>query len=92
LDGELKDGRPFSQPIGNGLKIFFQPIHSGWILRVLPVSGPMGDYDYAELATPPYQSVTPLSISTDFSFRAQDAVGWNPRHFRFATSIWNRFI
>jgi hypothetical protein len=38
------------------------------------------------LATPPYQSVTPLSISTDFSFRAQDAVGWNPRHFRFATS------
>jgi len=38
------------------------------------------------LATPPYQSVTPLSISTDFAFRAQDAIGWNPRRFRFATS------
>ncbi|HEY6375253.1 MAG TPA: hypothetical protein VIX90_06980, partial [Edaphobacter sp.] len=41
-------------------------------------------HDYAELATPPYQSVSPLLISTDFSFRAQDAVGWNPREFRFA--------
>jgi hypothetical protein len=28
--------------------------------------------------------VSPLLISTDFSFRAQDAVAWNPRHFRFA--------
>ena len=34
----------------------------------------------------PTKSVTPLSISTDFAFRAQDAIGWNPRRFRFATS------
>jgi hypothetical protein len=27
-----------------------------------------------------------LLISTDFSFRAQDAAGWNPRRFRFAAS------
>ena len=86
VEGELNAGKSFTQPIGNGLKIFFQPIASGWILRVLPSSGPAGEHDYAELATPPYQSVTPLSISTDFSFRAQDAIGWNPRRFHFATS------
>jgi hypothetical protein len=86
MEGELHAGEAFSQPIGGGLKIFFQPIASGWILRVVPAVGPMGEHDYAELATPPYQSVTPLSISTDFAFRAQDAVGWNPRRFRFATS------
>ena len=86
IEGELNAGQPFSQPIGGGLKVYFQAIPSGWILRVVPASGPMGDHDYAELATPPYQSVTPLAISTDFAFRAQDAIGWNPRRFRFATS------
>jgi hypothetical protein len=86
IEGELNAGRDFSQAIGNGLRVWFQAIHSGWILRVEPASGPVGEHDYAELATPPYQSVTPLSISTDFAFRAQDAVGWNPRRFRFATT------
>ena len=86
VEGELDAGKGFEQPLGNGLKLWFQPIASGWILRVIPVAGPIGDHDYAELATPPYQSVSPLSLSTDFAFRAQDAVGWNPRRFRFATS------
>jgi hypothetical protein len=86
IEGEVDAGKPFSAAIGSGLKIVLQPIHSGWILRVLPIAGPAPEDDYAELATPPYRSVTPLSISTDFSFRAQDAVGWNPRRFRFATS------
>ena len=86
LEGELNAGQPYSQPLGNGLRLYFQPIHSGWITRVLPLAGPLPAYDYAELATPPYNSVTPLSLTTDFAFRAQDAVGWNPRHFRFATS------
>jgi hypothetical protein len=86
VEGELNAGKGFEQPIGNGLKLWFQPIASGWILRVVPLSGPLGDHDYAELATPPYQSVSPLSLSTDFAFRAQDAVGWNPRRFHFATS------
>jgi len=86
IEGELNAGQPYSQPIGGNLKVYFQPIHSGWILRVLPSSGPIPEHDYAELATPPYQSVTPLSISTDFAFRAQDAIGWNPRRLRFATS------
>ena len=88
-EGELHAGEAFSQAIGGGLKVFFQPIASGWILRVVPAAGPMGEHDYAELATPPYRSVTPLSISMDFAFRAQDAVGWNPRRFRFATSAAN---
>jgi len=86
IEGELNAGQPFSQPIGGGLKVYFQALPSGWILRVLPASGPVGQHDYAELATPPYQSVSPLAISTDFAFRAQDAIGWNPRRFRFATS------
>ncbi len=86
VEGELNAGKPFSAALGNGLRVYFQPIHSGWITRVLPVAGPLPAHDYAELATPPYQSVTPLSLSTDFAFRAQDAVGWNPRRFHFATS------
>jgi len=86
IEGELNAGEAFSRPIGGGLKVYFQPLPSGWILRVLPASGPVPLHDYAELATPPYQSVTPLAISTDFAFRAQDAIGWNPRRFRFATS------
>lgn len=86
IEGELNAGRPFLKPIGNGLSLYFQAIQSGWILRIVPTSGALPDHDYAELATPPYNSVTPLSVSTDFAFRAQDAVGWNPRHFRFATS------
>jgi hypothetical protein len=86
IEGEVDAGKPFSQAIGNGLEVYLQPIHSGWILRVLPVAGPMPEHDYAELATPPYNSVTPLSISTDFAFRAQDAIGWNPRRFHFAAS------
>ena len=86
LEGELNAGKPYTQLLGGGLKLYFQPLPSGWILRVLPASGPTGEHDYAELATPPYQSVTPLAISTDFAFRAQDAIGWNPRRFRFATT------
>jgi hypothetical protein len=87
IEGELKAGEEFTRPIGNGLRLWFQPIASGWILRVVPATGPVGEHDYAELATPPYQSVTPLSLSTDFAFRAQDAVGWNPRRFKFASSL-----
>ena len=77
-------GQGFVKVIGNGLEVMLEPLASGWILRVLPVGVPRPEHDYAELASPPYRSVSPLLISTDFSFRAQDAVAWNPRHFRFA--------
>ncbi len=86
ITGELRAGEVFRKPFGAGLEVYFQPIASGWILRVVPVGEEGMAHDYAELATPPYESVTPLSISTDFAFRAQDAVGWNPRRFHFATS------
>jgi hypothetical protein len=84
LEGSVHAGESFVRPIGNGLEVMLEPLASGWILRVLPVAGPRGQHDYAELATPPYRSVSPLLIGTDFSFRAQDAVAWNPRRFRFA--------
>ena len=86
ITGELQAGKGYSHALGNGLRLWFQPIASGWILRVVPATGPTGDHDYAELATPPYQSVSPLSLSTDFALRAQDAVGWNPRRFKYASS------
>ena len=85
LTGEVYAGRAYRATIGGSLAMELDPIASGWILRVGPISGSWEEHDYAELATPPYHSVTPLSISTDFSFRAQDAIGWNPREFRFAT-------
>jgi hypothetical protein len=93
VEGEVRAGEDFVRPIGGGLEVRLEalPWGAGWLLRVLPVNGPrlMSDYparDHAALATPPYASVSPLLISTDYSFRAQDAVAWNPRRFRFAAS------
>ncbi|ADW69309.1 hypothetical protein [Granulicella tundricola] len=86
IEGEVTAGQPFLKAIGGNLALYLQPIASGWIIRIVPASGPRGEHDYAELATPPYNSVTALSLSTDFAFRAQDAVGWNPRRFHFATN------
>lgn len=84
LEGEVHDGQAFERSIGNDLKIWLEPIASGWVLRIVPVREAKANHDYAELATPPYRSVSPLLVSTDFGFRAQDALAWNPRHFRFA--------
>jgi hypothetical protein len=88
FEGEVRAGAGFSRPIGGGLEVRLEALSwgSGWLLRVQPVGGPRLAHDYAELATPPYASVNPLLISTDYSFRAQDAVAWNPRRFRFAAS------
>ena len=86
FDGEVKAGQGFEKEFEPGLKFFLDPLPqgSGWMVRVLPAGQPRGLHDYAELATPPYRSVTPLAVSTDYAFRAQDAVGWNPRRFRYA--------
>ncbi len=92
FEGEVHAGAGFVQPIGGGLEVRLEALSwgSGWLLRVEPVVRPRLahdlSHDYAELATPPYASVSPLLISTDYSFRAQDAVAWNPRRFRFAAS------
>jgi hypothetical protein len=87
IEGEVREGQYFERRLGNGLEVMLEPLASGWILRVLPYGEARGPHDHAELATPPYQSVNPLLISTDFSFRAQDAVAWNPRRFHYAASV-----
>ena len=84
IEGEVTAGKSFDRAIGNGLRIELEAIASGWILRILPVQGEPGNHDYAELANPPYRSVSPLLMGTDYSFRAQDALAWNPRRFHFA--------
>jgi len=87
FEGEAKAGQSFIQPLGNGMVFDLEAVRAGWIVRVLPVSGARPAHDAAELATPPYNSVTPLAITTDFSFRAQDALAWNPRRFQFAGDL-----
>jgi hypothetical protein len=84
MEGEVRAGEGLVRPVGGGLEVMLEPLASGWILRVLPMGAARPAHDYAELATPPYQSVNPLLISTDFGFRAQDVVAWNPRRFHFA--------
>ena len=84
VEGEVRAGQGFRQAFGGGLSVVLEPIAAGWVVRVLPSAGSRPAEDYAEIATPPYRSVSPLLVSTDFSFRAQDAVGWNPRRFRYA--------
>lgn len=86
LQGEVNAGEGFQRMFAKGLVFSLEALKTGWIVRILPVDGPRPVHDWAELASPPYSSVTPLLISTDFAFRAQDAVGWNPRRFRFAAS------
>ncbi len=86
IEGEVSAGNGFERVFTPGLEFMLEPMASGWMVRVLPIGEARGAHDYAELATPPYQSLTPLAISTDYSFRAQDAIGWNPRRFRYAAT------
>ena len=88
-EGEVAAGEKFSRVIGGGLSIMIDPLspkqdENGWDLRVLP-TGAHPKVDYAALATPPYQSMNPVVITTEYGFRAQDIVAWNPRHFQFFT-------
>ena len=82
VEGEVRAGQTFRAAAMAGVEVRVEPVAAGWVLRVVPTAH--GGEDWAEMATPPYRSVSPLLVSTDFSFRAQDAVGWNPRRFRFA--------
>ena len=86
FEGTVNAGQGFEKVFASGLKFYLEPLRSGWIVRVLAANTPREPHDLAELATPPYRSVNPLLISTDWSFRAQDALGWNPRRFRYAAS------
>jgi len=87
LEGEVRAGESFRKVFAPGYEFFLEPLRSGWLVRVLEVRSGVERreaHDLAEVATPPYRSVSPLLISTDWAFRAQDAAAWNPREFRWA--------
>jgi len=85
LAGQLNAGQEWRQAIGGG-----------WVLRLIPIAGGYSGWDLAVdrvpaagypdallVATPPYGSINEREIGTSFGLRAQDAMGWNPRSFRF---------
>ena len=83
IEGAVRAGQSFHRPFGNGLEFLLEAVPHGWSVRVLPAVGPRPEIDFAELATPPFRSINPLLLTTDFGFRSQDVVGWNPRTFRY---------
>jgi hypothetical protein len=91
LNGEVKAGQEWKQAFGQGWVFRLIPIqpgsqqYSGWDLVVDRESG-AGFPDALLLATPPYRSVGEHEVGTTYGLRAQDAVGWNPRSFRFLTT------
>lgn len=89
FEGAAEAGKSYSQPIGGGLEFRLVPFPDkspeGWEIRIDPATA--NTYpDYAQVATPPFQSVNPLWLTTAYGFRAQDVVGWNPRQFQFVRS------
>ncbi|MGH9345549.1 MAG: hypothetical protein ACRD19_17515 [Terriglobia bacterium] len=58
---------------------------SGWDL-VVDREPPAGYPDALLLATPSYNSINEREVGTTYGLRAQDAIGWNPRSFRFMTN------
>jgi len=90
LDGDVNAGQEWSAPIGQGWKFRLVPVpsldagYSGWDLVVDRIPS-AGFPDALYLATPPYNSINQREIGTTYGLRAQDAIGWNPRNFRFLT-------
>lgn len=88
LTGAVEAGAAWQQPIGGGWQLRLVPVvpgkesYTGWDLVVdrLPATGYP---DALLLATPPYLSMNEREIGTTYGLRAQDAIGWNPRSFRF---------
>jgi hypothetical protein len=96
FEGEVSAGGSWTVPLGEGWAFRVLPIqvlpipplqaaYSGWDLVVdrLP---PAGFPDALLLATMPYNSINEREIGTTYGLRAQDAIGWNPRSFRFIAS------
>ena len=87
LSGEVHSGQSWSQPIGQGWLVRLVPVghgYSGWDIAIEPASA-AGYPDALLVATPPYGSINEREIGTSYGVRAQDAIGWNPRSFRFLT-------
>ena len=79
----MEAGGSFRKTFAPGLDFLLDAAPHGWVIRVLPSAGARPAQDFAEVATPPFRSINPLLLTTDFGFRAQDVVGWNPRTFRY---------
>ena len=90
IRGQVSAGNGWNEPIGENWVFRLVPIepgekgYSGWDLVVDRVGG-TGFPDALLLATPPYDSINQREVGTTFGLRAQDAIGWNPRSFRFLT-------
>jgi hypothetical protein len=90
IEGEVNAGQEWRQDFGDGWVFRMVPIqpgnsgYSGWDL-VVDRDPPAGFPDALLLATPPYNSINEREVGTTFKLRAQDAIGWNPRSFRFLT-------
>jgi hypothetical protein len=91
LQGQVEAGNEWKHTIGQGWAFRLVPIkagekgYSGWDL-VVDRTGGAGFPDALLLATPPYDSINQREVGTTFGVRAQDAIGWNPRSFRFLTN------
>jgi hypothetical protein len=96
MTGEVSAGQEWNSLIGEGWVFRVLPIqsgnagpaqagYSGWDL-VVDREPPAGYPDALLVATPPYDSINEREIGTTFGVRAQDAIGWNPRSFRFLTN------
>ncbi len=90
LHGEVSAGQEWRAALGEGWMIRLLPIapasYSGWDLAV-DREPPAGYPDALLLATLPYHSINEREIGTTFGLRAQDAIGWNPRTFRFLSDV-----
>lgn len=90
LAGEVGANQEWKAAFGQGWVFRLVPIqpgnagYSGWDL-VVDRDPPAGFPDALLVATPPYNSINEREVGTTFGLRAQDAIGWNPRSFRFLT-------
>ena len=91
LTGKVSAGEEWKASLGEGWVFRVVPIapgsagYTGWDL-VVDRDPPAGFPDALLLATPPYNSINEREIGTTYGLRAQDAIGWNPRSFRFLTN------
>jgi len=91
LAGEVGANQEWRAAFGQGWVFRLVPIqpgnagYSGWDL-VVDRDPPAGFPDALLVATPPYNSINEREVGTTFGLRAQDAIGWNPRSFRFLTT------
>jgi hypothetical protein len=88
IEAQVSAGQEWKVLVGEDWIFRIVPIpplragYSGWDL-VVDRAQPAGFPDALYLATPPYNSINEREIGTTYGLRAQDAIGWNPRTFRF---------